>query len=346
MIIIRLMMIFIIIGIVPILLGNIVTVSIGMEKKVNLLDLYLYGFLTMLAIFQLICIPFTFLYNKFHVVVIAYIIALVILCIYSISLNNKIKINKILNFNDLSKYERGYFVIFMLLLFVQIYYAIFYETSYMSYDDYEYITIANDTISSDRMFATECVTGKPIELTGRRALNSYLIFIAFIAKVTNTHITTIAHTVLPVILIMISYITYNIIAKYIFDIRENRLIFMMLIAVVNIFGLYSLYSLTFRLLGSIWQGKAILMVIVIPLLFVYLPSILTRAYNRKDALALLIISIAGCSLSMMGAGMIPVVVCCYCAIFLFVRKDWNILRYAIIGSTVPILHFAAYLLMG
>ena len=79
MIIIRLMMIFIIIGIVPILLGNIVTVSIGMEKKVNLLDLYLYGFLTMLAIFQLICIPFTFLYNKFHVVVIAYIIALVIL---------------------------------------------------------------------------------------------------------------------------------------------------------------------------------------------------------------------------------------------------------------------------
>lgn len=345
MLVVKLILLSIIMGIIPLLLGNFVQVKIGKEKASSPFDLYAMGFLVMLATFQLVCIPFAFLYNKFHILVIVYSFLLVILCLVSIRSCKKIRTYFGNSFKNYSKFEWIYLAIFIILMCVQLYYAVFYETSYMSLDDYEYIVISSDIIADDSMFITESVSGNTMGLSGKRALNSYLAFIAYVSKVTDIHVTTVAHTVFPVILLIVAYIVYHMIARYLFEERENQLIFLMLVAVANIFGLYSFYSMTFRLLGPIWQGKAVLMIIVIPFLFAYLPSILSRPYNRKDSLILMMVSMAGCSLSMMAAGMIPIVICCYCAIFFLMNRERYILLYAIWGGIIPALHFVAYLLM-
>ena len=56
-------------------------------------------------------------------------------------------------------------------------------------------------------------------------------------------------------IILIAYATYVLLAKRLFRQRDNRLIFMVLIEVLYIYGFYSNYSATFRLLGAPWKGK-------------------------------------------------------------------------------------------
>ena len=215
-----------------------------------------------------------------------------------------------------------------------------------SYDDYSYVVRSLDTITSDHMFLTDLISGKETTFSYKRILNSWEIYIAYLSRISGFHVTTIAHTILPVIFLSFAYLVYFYIAKQLFDTRENQLIFLCILAVVFIFGLYSPYSLTFRLLVTLWQGKAILSTIVIPFLIALLPKAYTPEpyVHTRTWLYLMICSITACSLSMMGSGFSIAVYIAMLFIISFYKKKLTGLRYCICGCLIPTAQVILYLM--
>lgn len=325
---------------VPYLFGNLLRYQDSSGLLRSTIAKFLMGYFMALSLFWVLCVPFSLLKISFSTLVTVYSICLIALCSLSFFIYIKEKTwqdiileRKIQTFN---RFELLYLTLFLLMLGIQLYFATFYESTIWSYDDYEYVVRSQDTIASDHMFLNDILTGKETDFSYKRILNSWQIYIAYLAKMSGYHVTTIAHTILPVILLLFAYLTYTYIAQQLFDKRTDHLIFLCILSAGNIFGLYSPYSLSFRLLATLWQGKAVLSTIVIPFLIFFLPDVYTKKISGRIMFYLILISIAACSLTMMGSGM-SVIVCFAMVIILSAYNKritgmWQCICYCIIPS--------------
>lgn len=305
--ILRLLKLIGILGLCPYLCGYMFH-SIMKERKsiFQIFFQYVCGFFVMLALFEVVGVPAIYMGIKFHVLVCLYSVILVGVMIVSLSVMIQkkvlvIKLSGILDYiKALNCYEWIYLILFVVLLGVQIYGGIRYSSTYNSLDDATYVAYAQDAIDTDSMLQHNPNIGSFQNVNMHRAWQSSLIFNAYISKVTGVSVTSLMHTVFYVLLLIMAYMVYSVVASQLFDRRENRLIFLDLVALLYIWGNYSHYSLTFRLLGVIWQGKAILAVILVPLLFAMLYQLQQQDYCNKNGFLLMILSIAATSLTLMG----------------------------------------------
>ncbi|MCM1170952.1 MAG: DUF6077 domain-containing protein [Clostridium sp.] len=332
--------------IVPFLLGLLISVNDTIHIKEPLAK-YIIGFFLSLALFWIICVPMTLFRCSFTQFVYFYSFIIICCCIFSICL--VLKKRDILlkpHFKKFNRFEMMYFMLFILLLFVQLYFALFYDVTTSSYDDYSYITLSLDAITNDGIYITDINSGKIIaDFDGKRVCASWPIFIAFLSKTTGVHVTVIAHTIMPMFFLLIAYIVYYLMAKKLFNKSEDRLIFLCIVSMLNIFGLYSDYSLTFRLLVALWQGKAIVSTIIIPFLIAYLPNIYNDKVKKQNIIYLLVVSAAACCTTVMGSGMI-ICVCVAMSIAMSVyNKRLSGIWYAIICSFFPSIQLILYLVL-
>ncbi|MCI8881342.1 MAG: hypothetical protein HFH28_11555 [Clostridiaceae bacterium] len=339
----------IIIFFVPFLLGNLICYKGSPGIADTPVPRFLIGLFASLALFWVLCVPLALLKCSFTALVIIYAIIVVILCIISIwvSFHEKPWRQFAFQWEGIRPrgFEMGYLALFFLLLGIQLYFTIFYESTVWSYDDYAYVVSSLDAITSDHMYMTDPISGNNIAFSYKRVLISWDIYIAFLSKVSGVSVTTIAHTIIPAAFLLIAYLVYSYLAAQLFEKRENQLIFMCILSAAFIFGLYSPYSLTFRLLVTLWQGKAVLSTVVIPFLFGFLPKVYTQEKQRRVYLYLMIISMAACSFTMMGSGMsIAVYVAMVVVISLYQRRITG-LKYCICGCTVPAIQILLYLIL-
>lgn len=332
--------------IVPFLLGSFISVNDTIHIK-GLLAKYVMGIFLSWALFWIICVPMTLFRCSFTQFVYFYSFIIICCCIFSICLVLK-KRNILLkpHFKKLNRFEMIYFMLFILLLFVQLYFALFYDVTTRSYDDYSYVTSALDTITSDGIYITDVNSGEiTVDFIGKRVCASWPIFIAFLSKTTGEHVTIIAHTIMPIFFLLIAYVVCYLISKKMFNKSEDRLIFLCIVAMLYIFGLYSDYSLTFRLLVALWQGKAIASTIIIPFLIAYLPNIYNDKVKKQNIIYLLVVSAAACCTTVMGSGM----VICVCVAMSIAVSAYNKrltgIWYAITCSFFPGLQLILYLIL-
>ena len=247
---------------------------------------------------------------------------------------------------NLQKAEWIYIVLAAGFLVVQLYYAVFYSTTYMSYDDATYIVYANAAKYDNGMYLTNVTSGIAQPLDRQRALQSSIIFIAYLSKVTTVNVAAIAHTVMPVQIILMAYATYYLMSLTILKKRDNRLIFLLLVEVLYVFGYYSHYSMTFRLLGPVWQGKAILAILLTPYLFTVLPQIFGEDYSTRNGIRIAMLSVAASAMSLVGAGtMVIITAIVGILLTLFVYKKYKNVLYLAWGSTLPLLYMIMYLVL-
>lgn len=349
MVFIKLIIIGVILLVIPYLLGNLISYKESGNLLKSLISRYILGLFTSLSLFWILCVPMTLLKITFSTLIVSYSILLIILCTISILLCFKrnppqdlsLKQNKIPFRNT----EKVFFIIFSVFAIIQLYFATFYESTVWSYDDYDYIVRSLDTITSNHMHLTNIITGNEIRLIYKRALTSWEIYIAYISKLSGFHVTTIAHTIFPPFFLVVAYSVYYYIADQLFHKREDKLIFLCVLSCTIIFGLYSPYALSFRLLVALWQGKAILSAIVIPFLIFFLPNLYMNAKKVRSAAYLSIISAAACSLTMMGSGMTIAVYFIMLIVISLYKRHVVGLPYFFSGCIVPILHILLYLTM-
>jgi hypothetical protein len=134
-------------------------------------------------------------------------------------------------------------------------------------DDAYYVVESVLAVQTDTMNTILPYTGGSTTLDIRHALAVITMWIAFVAKISGVHATILAHTLLPLFLIPFTYIIYIEIGRMLFRRNPNKLpMFMIIIAVFQMFGHTSISTAETFFLTRTWQGKSMLANVAIPLI--------------------------------------------------------------------------------
>lgn len=157
---------------------------------------------------------------------------------------------------DISLEEKIEWALFLGLLAFQLYKA-FTLTSFDG-DDAEYVAQSLVTQQSNTMYLIKPYTGGTTSLDIRHALAVLPIWIAYIGRVTGIHTTILAHTVLPLLFIPLTYAAYYEVGKRLFKEKKEFLpAFMTAMSLLQIFGNVSIYTNETFFLTRTWQGKSL-----------------------------------------------------------------------------------------
>lgn len=214
----------------------------------------------------------------------------------------------------------------------------------MGYDDATYTTFGSDALATDMMFHHYEETGLFIPLAPRYSIYTSLIYNAWITRMTGIPITMVARTVQAVYVFILAYMVYAYMADDLFPSRENRYIFLLVLSFLYIFGYYSHYSATFRLLDPNTQGKAIATTVLTPLLLVLMKKKMSESYDWRVGLLLMLFSHAATGLSLWGIGMAVIVVVLSVVLSMLRRKRvWKHLLYIVWIGFFPAIYLTLYM---
>lgn len=321
-------------------------VRVGGAKSITtkLCFAYVTGFFLRLTLFHAVALPMTILDMHFSTMTYVFTGLLVVACAVSAWLGRGVIRFKQVKLNQ-TVYEAIYCALFIGLLMFQLYMVIVMDPTYMTYDDAGYTVYSSDALATDYMFITDTTTGLFTQM-GFRVIQSSLLFPAYITRMTGMPVTMVERTFSYALNLLMAYGCYIYMAEDLFGKRENRFIFLILLSVIYIFGYHSHYSMTFRLLGPNSQGKAILAVTLVPLLFVLLRKWLARSYRWQFGVLLLLMGNAACALSLMGMAYVPAITVLLTVLALFRRqRQWKHLLYAVWASAMPCAYLGVYILL-
>jgi len=123
------------------------------------------------------------------------------------------------------------------------------------------------------------------------------VFLSFMSKMTGIEPVIFIHTVLIPVLICISASAYLMLGKKIFEKRTSAHLFYILISLYHFMGGCSVYSQGSFLLSRIWQGKAVYLNIVLPILMVWMLDIFENPKNKLNYLKISCCMLAGLALN-------------------------------------------------
>lgn len=279
------------------------------RKAYGLLFAWVSGNVTLLAGFLPIALFYILRQSSLDRIVLFYSVYQVLLCIAAIVIFLvRRKKNKLPGLKAEDKIDRKtclLWCIFIGLLLFQLLQTFRY--SYGDGDDAFYLAVSTYAEASGKMYVQNPYTGISSGLIVRYAVAPFPIWIAYLARVTGIQTIVMARTVLPPILIFMSYAVYILLAKEIFpEKRQLRPVFLILLSVLVLFGDYSSYSTENFLLARSRQGKSALGNIFIPLLILLFLKVTELAAEKKKTeaglfLALICTQACMCLSSTMGA---------------------------------------------
>lgn len=326
--ILKIVWIILLITIMPLLVGNSLLMCCKLKKTVKFR--YAFGWLFLLAIFEITVVPTTFgggslgnLCWIYSLIVLAVVLSLTV---WKRKSNVAVKWKKIQW--DLKKIS-GYGVVSVILLMLQLVVAIL--AVHMDADDAYYIGTANTSVVTDTLFAVEPDTGMPYQtIPLRYAFSSITIFWAYLSKLTGIHPLIIAHSIIPVIFILISYLLWWEVGMHLFDSSDKKWLFFLFINLLNIFGNTSVYTQSSFLLFRIWQGKAMLPNIILPAFLATFLSIYEAPNKKTNWLIIFIIIVAGCCCSSMAVPLCTMVVAAASIVLAIKLRNWKTLIYGVV----------------
>ncbi len=351
---------------VPVALGRLITYRVKNPNHKKPTEIYLIGFLGSMSIFFVLCAGFTWWQNvnTVHEVVVGaftylkwtYSVLLAVLCVVWLVLDYK----RILPFfatvkgsfcnflNELKKdkYAIIYAAVFIVLLLVQIFFAFKFQINEWSYDDYDYVVNSHDTITHDMIADVNIISGTYPVTEPKRVATSWPTYIAYLSDISDFEVTTVCHTILPVVLLLMAYGVFYYMATDLFEKIDNRFIFMILLSVLMIFGGYSHYSISFRILCAIWQGKAVVCGIVLPFVFVYFSKLLKDEIENANMISLLAVTLGAASMTTMAALLLPLtLIAIFLVMGVYHRKIVGV-RYLLAGLCGPGIQVVYYMLIS
>ena len=271
-------------GIAPVGIGGLWTKGMG-QKREKILNLYLAGFLSELAVFQLIAVP-VMVKEVYGMNLLVYLTTAVLAVLAGAGFiwtflrerglhkqtgqaqacslrkstvpgagkgaRNRIRRTAVQNPERL---------LFWLLFLASVGYQMYMAFAYASFDwdDAYYVVqsvLADQTGVLNRI---RPYTGLSTDLDIRHALATLPLWIAYVARMTGIHATIVAHTLLPLIFIPLTYYVFVQIGRKLFSDGSVKLpIFLTLVSIMQIWGNISIYTNETFFLTRTWQGKSVL----------------------------------------------------------------------------------------
>lgn len=313
--IVQLLVLALLLLLIPFVIGGIFTEVDRVGEK--LLFRWVSGQFLLWAGFQLICVPLILREKDFSSLVAAFWIYIAALLLLTVAMGIKRwpKTTKL----SVPAFHRGegkqvmeliFWMLFWGVLLFQLVQAV--RLAYADGDDAYYVAVSAITQSSDSMYNILAYTGGETELDIRHGLAPFPIWISFLGKVSGMEAAIVAHVVLPVVLIAMTYALYHLIGLKLFEGKGGQLpLFLLFTEVLVLFGNYSIYTPENFMIARSRQGKAALGNIIIPfllLLFLLLLKKLQEGRRIPPQLYLLVCAaaVSGCLCSSLGALLICV----------------------------------------
>ena len=156
------------------------------------------------------------------------------------------------------------------------------------------------------MYQTIPYTGMHTELDVRHGLAPFPIWIAWLARMTGISTVVVTKTLLPVVLISMTYGVFYLLGSRILFSGQSVPLFLICTEVLVMFGDYSFYTVENFMIARSRQGKAALGSILIPMIFFLLLWLFRRLQEEKKItvgfwMLLGAVMISCCLASTMGA---------------------------------------------
>ena len=245
--------------------GNFITLAFKCSRGLS--DAISLGFMTNFILFSLCALPAIYLDLSFRRLAFIYGIVFacwMILCITGV-LFFKGKNNFFLKWwSELKK--NPLFYIFIVIVALQIFLSCYMQ--HADADDGYFVTISTIAWQQDRIVMDKTVYDGVASAGSflRPGNSTWELFIALIALVFRIHPAILAHSFLPAVLIILCYMAVWHFAKKLFKNQSKLVFFMIIYGLLNMFGAYSVYSSGCFMLLRIWQGKALIPNLALPLL--------------------------------------------------------------------------------
>lgn len=326
--------------VVPVLIGDEVIGALNQEITIS--RSYVFGTITMWAVCQIVSVPLIFIKSPFSVVVV--LVSFIYAILGGLGIYKKRWTNILLP-EIKGKIDNRYLsYIFFAIMIVAIGALLCMQTllQHTDADDSRFVVNAVDIVRTNRMFVTNPSSGESwgswYGEVARDVFSPWAIYIAYLAKITGISTGVMAHTMLPISLMLAVYATYWMLSDIFFHGKVvYRCIFVIMWLLLNLYGYASLYTSETFLMTRIWQGKSLVTALGIPLqMLVFLWIYKEDDHNKMQSytVLLLAISFAMCLTSGMGIILCAIMIGCYGLVYGITKKNWK-LMFAIWYAAIP-----------
>ncbi len=231
--------------------------------KETIVGSYLYGQCFLWAVFQVIAVPMVLIRAPFFLLVILYLIVLMVFTILGAR-----RLPNIIKGIDFSRVNIPLILALVLIVGQML---IYFLGMHLDEDDARWIAEANDTITKNSMYlynpATGAYMGDFVGEVKKDVFSPWSMYIAFFSKVTGINASIVAHTILAPLLLAISYMVYHEMSKVLFRGKNESGLFLLSVAIINLFFGGNRHTQSVTALIRIWQGKAVVASVMIPMIF-------------------------------------------------------------------------------
>ena len=302
------------------------------------------GYLFVWAIVEAVAVPLTIFKLKFNYLVIFISVLCLILVILGLVGTKKFKKTEKTKF-----FSEGKDFIFFTLLMIAVLFLIYKVNSTLFYDadDSRFMVNAVDIIRSNRILANNPITG--MEITAdyddfiKDLVGQWAAFLAYGAKITHVNVTVFAHTIYPVIaVILLCFMYWNVISEIKEDVSVgDKSLTMIVILAMYAFGYFSTYTAETFTLVRVWQGKATLASIgVLAIIFCFM-KISKEPKSFENYALLLLANVSACLMTSMGIIIGAVLIGGYGFVMTFYTKKFRVL---VLSALICSVNVALFLL--
>lgn len=273
-------------GIAPVGIGELWTKGMG-QKREKILNLYLAGFLSELAVFQLIAVP-VMVKEVYGMNLLVYlttaVLAVLAVAGFIWTFLREHGLWKQAGQKQHVAVQNPERLLFWLLFLASVGYQMYMAFAYASFDGDDAYYVVQSVLADQTGVLNRIrpYTGLSTDLDIRHALATLPLWIAYVARMTGIHATIVAHTLLPLIFIPLTYYVFVQIGRKLFSDDSVKLpIFLTLVSIMQIWGNISIYTNETFFLTRTWQGKSVLANLILLVELWLMLELCAREKNRK-----------------------------------------------------------------
>lgn len=298
------------------------------RKNDDIFNIIVNGFIGTFAIFEIIALPFNLFNFSIQILFYIEIIILLIALAMSFILNKKSVRKEKFSFSALYKgIDKKQLIIavpLIIIIALQMCLSSYLYTS--NADDAFYVSMSEQAKEFEQFTQTEPSLGQEDSAFQKTYIfNSWETFIGFTARILNLDTATVAHTVCPVFLILIVYMSYYLLARKIN--KKHALLMLLILAWIFLFSGVSQRFRGYTLIVRIWQGKTILTNIFMPFI---LYNMLDLHLSKTKIALLIITNISSIAFNPIAMWLFPLIYFFFTVVMLFKKQIKNVFRMIIV----------------
>lgn len=303
----------------------IVGLNIVREEEIGasgVLKSWTFGQMLLFAVLQVLAVPMILARLSFDVLFWSYCGVAVVLFGFGIwrLIRGKTKIR--ISFRKLSPLALFLLMVVILIILWQAGNYLF--GIHLDEDDARWLAEANDALVTGDMMTRNYNTGEYIGsfCNVNDVSSPWPMMFSICSRLLNVSTSVFSHTVYSPIQVILMYGVYWLIAGELFEKQEAKLTFLLSVAIINLFYAGTGYTQSAFALVRIWQGKATVAAVIIPLLM-YLFVCINKRNKTEDWIMVMIAAYAVCLMSGMGISLSAIMIGVYGIYNIFAYQNWK-----------------------